>query len=255
MAILGSLSLVTGLCMIIVCIVVCKKNRGKVCNFFNIKCCHQKTCDIKPSTKRCGTIHTRVVPVPQDFNSINKSLCTGTVELLELIDNNRDKIKLWRGNYEGSRVCVKTFKSSLHDMWANEISLYSLPNISSEFVLHFVGCQQKDNVSFYILTEYHPLGSLNDYLKCNTVNLLQAIQILHTASLGLAHLHSNSVIDKTRGSFEKKYAIAHRDVQSANVFVKNHDGQCVLGEFSQSLVLNPNATKYTIMNLNRKRKV
>ncbi len=256
MAVLGALSATACLCMIIVCFVFCKINRGKICYLFRVTFSRQQTgAKCQCSTKTGRSAHAYLAS-SKNLVKVHESYCTGTIQLLEVINNNnKDTIKLWKGNYEGNCVSVKSFKSSLHDMWTNEISFYSLPNISNEFILHYIGCQQKNNVCFYILTEYHPLGSLDNYLKYNTVNLFQALQIVCTVSLGLAHLHSSSDMVVKKGSFMKKRSIAHRDVKSANMFVKNHNGHCVLGEFSQSLILNPNATKYTIMNLNRKRKV
>lgn len=170
---------------------------------------------------------------------------TGAIQLIEVIHNNNERSTLWKATYEGSTMCVR---STQRNLWANEMSIYSLSSTANEFILQCIGCQYRN---FYVICEYHPLGSLYDYLHDNTVTLLQALRIMLSVSLGLAHLHSNVFVNADESSI-KKVAIAHRDVKSANVWVKDHGGHCVIGDFSQALVLNHRATR---KSLSRKRKV
>ena len=184
---------------------------------------------------------------------VDEDLITGPVQLLEVIENEDNRFKLWKGSYEGFFVCVKVFKPTHQDMWANERTLCSLSTTTSEFIYKYIG-SQRTNFHLHTLSDYYPMGTLNNYLQHNIVNLTQTFQIVHTVSLGLAHLHSNFFIDK-EGACVRKIAIAHRNVKSANIWLKNDTGHCVLGDLSQALHLNPRTTVKSLMNLNRKRKV
>ncbi len=84
------------------------------------------------------------------------------------------------------------------------------------------------------MTEYHALGSLSRFLQHNKLNWSQVLRIVHSVSSGLTHLHSHNHVDG-KGI---KSAIAHRDVKSANVLVKDSSGYCVLGDLGLALILD-----------------
>lgn len=250
--VLSVLTCTAGVSMIVLCSLFCFKNRGNLSDAFKLN--HHRhnnpSSIVINGNKRHSVASTsNAIDVFKDDSDMLKCL----VQLLELIEN-RDKIKIWKGRYTGTIVCVKAFKPALCDLWANERHLYSLQSTSSsEYIQQYIGSQQKTRISLYILTEYHPLGSLCSYLQNNSVTMFQALNITHSVSSGLAHLHSNMYLNKE--SLLKKIPIAHRDIKSANILVKNIHGHCAIGDFSQAIILNPNATKRSLMNLNRKRKV
>lgn len=75
-----------------------------------------------------------------------------------------------------------------------------------------------------LITDYHPLGSLYDYLQKTTLNYYAMIRICLSMACGLCHLHTE--IDGTQG----KPAIAHRDIKSKNILVKRN-GECCIADF------------------------
>ncbi|XP_045875650.1 activin receptor type-1C isoform X2 [Meles meles] len=66
----------------------------------------------------------------------------------------------------------------------------------------------------WLVSEYHELGSLYDYLNRNIVTVAGMIKLALSIASGLAHLHMEIV--GTQG----KPAIAHRDIKSKNILVK-----------------------------------
>ena len=243
--ILGILSVVAGLIMIVVFYTYCKKKKQtNICRVFS-----------QPS-QSSRRLHSQR-PSQSSHSEAEKGKRTSNpVRLIDIIET-KDRLTLWRGTYNGSSVCVKVFKQKDHDLWTNERSLYSIKTTANEFILHCVGSEQRDSMvgmQLYLLTEYHPLGSLNHYLQHHTLDWPQTLKILQSISLGLAHLHSNFTVT-SNGTTTTKFAIAHRDVKPANVIIKDDNGHCVLGELSQALMLDPSATERTLSNLNRKRKV
>jgi bone morphogenetic protein receptor type-1B len=75
-----------------------------------------------------------------------------------------------------------------------------------------------------LITDYHELGSLHDFLQQYSPDGIAAGRLAFTAASGLAHLHTE--IFGTRG----KPAIAHRDIKSKNILVKR-DWTCAIADF------------------------
>ena len=146
-----------------------------------------------------------------------------------------------RATFEGVPVAVKIFTSNYRNSWNNERYIYDLQSTSHENILYCICFEQRGNgprKQLYRITEYHALGSLSRFLQHNKLNWNQALRAIHSVSCGLAHLHSNSYINR-EGSVQEKLAIAHRDVKSANVLVKDTSGHCVLGDLGLGIILDP----------------
>lgn len=75
----------------------------------------------------------------------------------------------------------------------------------------------------WLVTDYHELGSLFDYLSRNTVDIAGMLRMSASIANGLAHLHME--ILGTQG----KPAIAHRDLKSKNILVKSN-GTCAIAD-------------------------
>lgn len=73
----------------------------------------------------------------------------------------------------------------------------------------------------YLITDYHESGSLYDYLKSTTLDIRALLRLAYSAVSGLCHLHTE--IFGTQG----KPAIAHRDLKSKNILVKNNGTCCI----------------------------
>ena len=90
------------------------------------------------------------------------------------------------------------------------------------YFLGFIAADNKDNgtwTQLWLVTDYHRNGSLCDYLtNVSELNINSMLDMAVSISSGLAHLHME--VHGTRG----KPAIAHRDLKSRNILVKN-DGR------------------------------
>lgn len=75
--------------------------------------------------------------------------------------------------------------------------------------------------------EYHPQGSLYDYLSKHTITLVELLKLMTSVINGIAFLHM-----PVRTSFveREKPSIAHRDIKTKNILVKQ-DGTCCIADF------------------------
>ena len=90
--------------------------------------------------------------------------------------------------------------------------LISIPDCSSHLEL-------------WMISDYHPHGSLFDYLTVNVLSPAQVVQFARTTASGLAFLHSELRTNETQ-----KPSIAHRDLKSRNILVKA-DMTCCIADF------------------------
>lgn len=143
--------------------------------------------------------------------------------------------------------------------------------ISPHFPFSNVGSINLNN-EYWIITEYHPCGSLYDYLKVHKLSWPQMVRLANSILEGLAYLHSEQVIqapayhsfyDPLTGSSTlplppiiaampssssassssssgngKTFAIAHRDLKSKNILVKRDCQTCCIADFGLALKLS-----------------
>ena len=141
---------------------------------------------------------------------------------------------------------IKIFSGLQKSAWSNEKDIYNSLSTTNEYILtHFNSDilelpknQQNNNGlpfssnEYWIITEYHSKGSLNDFLKINLLSWPQMIRLVHSLLEGLAYLHSENNDPK------KQFAIAHRDLKSKNILVKNDGQTCCIADFGLALKLN-----------------
>ncbi|KAF8560819.1 hypothetical protein P879_09886, partial [Paragonimus westermani] len=142
--------------------------------------------------------------------------------------------EVWRGVWQCDQVAAKIFSSRDERSWFRETEIYQTVMLRHANILGFIAADNKDNgisTELWLITEYHPLGSLYDFLHEHC--FLPAALVRAVASIvnGLAHLHLE--ITGTQG----KPAIAHRDLKSRNILVKN-DGECCIGDLGFALKLD-----------------
>ena len=82
------------------------------------------------------------------------------------------------------------------------------------------------STQLWLITHYHEMGSLYDYLQLTTLDTVSCLRIVLSIASGLAHLHIE--IFGTQG----KPAIAHRDLKSKNILVKKN-GQCCIADLGK----------------------
>lgn len=79
----------------------------------------------------------------------------------------------------------------------------------------------------YLITEYHEYGSLYNFLGKNVLRNSVMVRLAFSAANGLTHLHTEIC------GMKGKPSIAHRDITSSNILVRNN-GQCVIGDLALS---------------------
>jgi len=77
-------------------------------------------------------------------------------------------------------------------------------------------------VQRWLVFDYHPGGSLYDFLQSNVVSIAAMLKMVVSIVDGLHHLHG-----EIQTSVVSKPAIAHRDIKTKNILVKN-DGISIL---------------------------
>ncbi|XP_013785792.2 LOW QUALITY PROTEIN: activin receptor type-1-like, partial [Limulus polyphemus] len=135
--------------------------------------------------------------------------------------------EVWRGIWHGESVAVKIFFSKDEASWTRETEIYSTVLLRHENILGFIGSDVTSHNSctqLWLVTHYHERGSLYDYLNLTDLTTYQMLIILLSAISGIVHLHTE--IFGTQG----KPAIAHRDIKTKNILVKNN-GTCVIADF------------------------
>uniref|UniRef100_T1KC41 Serine/threonine-protein kinase receptor n=1 Tax=Tetranychus urticae TaxID=32264 RepID=T1KC41_TETUR len=158
----------------------------------------------------------------------------GSVWKAKMFYNNKDD----KNNYQ--IVAVKVFPPHERSSWIIEQLVFKTPQIEHENILRFIGSEKRDDSNnvplsaspsgFWLITEYHELGSLCDYLKQNTVNIDELLKISIGMAAGLNHLHYEIPENKI-----------HRDFKSRNVLLKP-DLTPRIADFGLALIFYPNRT-------------
>lgn len=147
------------------------------------------------------------------------------VNLLECVGKGRYG-EVWKGVFYCDYCAVKIFSTRDDKSWEREVEVYETVMLRHENILGFIAADRKDNgtwTQLWLVTDFHPNGSLFDYLNKNTVDDATMYKMALTIANGLAHLHLE--IHGTQG----KPAIAHRDLKSKNILVKQ-DGSCAIAD-------------------------
>ncbi|KAM9323772.1 bone morphogenetic protein receptor type-1A [Gastrophryne carolinensis] len=132
--------------------------------------------------------------------------------------------EVWLGKWRGEKVAVKVFFTAEEASWFRETEIYQTVLMRHENILGFIAADIKGTGSWtqmYLITEYHENGSLYDFLKCATLDTRSLLKLAYSAACGLCHLHTE--IYGTQG----KPAIAHRDLKSKNILIKENWTCCI----------------------------
>jgi len=126
----------------------------------------------------------------------------------------------WKGTY----VAVKSINSSEEASWWREQAIYKLALMKHPNILESIAwdIRSKDNMTqMIIVTDYHARGSLYDYLQSHSLSEEQGLRLVLSVVSGLCHLHL-----EVEGK-PYKPGIAHRDLKSKNILVKNNGEACI----------------------------
>lgn len=142
--------------------------------------------------------------------------------------------EVWRGIWCADSVAVKIFFSRDEASWRRETEIYSTVLLRHDNILAYIGSDMTSRNSctqLWLITHYHPLGSLYDYLNRTVLTRQQMMRICISTVNGLLHLHTE--IHGTQG----KPGIAHRDIKSKNILMKL-DGTCCIADFGLAVTKN-----------------
>lgn len=158
-----------------------------------------------------------------------------SVEMHEIIHKGQFN-SVWKALYRKQLVAVKIFTVSSEALWEAEKDIYTNCNLSHENILKFVSAehrQQEDAKQYWIVTEYADYGSLTDYLSYVAgLDYNTMLQMMISIISGLTYLHSEDLVSQN-----KKPIIAHRDLKSRNVLVKQ-DLTCCIGDFGSAVAFH-----------------
>ncbi|XP_028288171.1 TGF-beta receptor type-2-like isoform X2 [Parambassis ranga] len=130
-------------------------------------------------------------------------------------------------------VAIKIFPYEEYASWKNEKEVFSDADLRHENVLHFLTAEErKVQRQYWLITAYHPLGNLQEYLTHHIVSWLDLWQLGSSLARGVAHLHSDHT---SCGRY--KVPITHRDIKSPNILVKS-DLTCCLCDFGLAMRLD-----------------
>ncbi|XP_073962757.1 activin receptor type-1-like [Choristoneura fumiferana] len=152
------------------------------------------------------------------------------VSLLECVGKGRYG-EVWRGLWCADSVAVKIFFSRDEASWRRETEIYSTVLLRHTNILAYIGSDMTSRNSctqLWLITHFHPLGSLYEHLARTTLTRHQMMAICLSTVNGLLHLHTD--IHGTQG----KPAIAHRDIKSKNILVKVN-GECCIADFGLAM--------------------
>ena len=136
-------------------------------------------------------------------------------------------MKFGQAKWRDRDVAVKIFLSHCEASWKRGTEIYETVPLHHENILGFIAADiigRNQQTHMYLITDYHPHGSLYDFLQSHALNKRTMVQLALSASTGLAHLHTE--IQGTKG----KPPIAHRDIKSKNILVKENL-TCCLADF------------------------
>jgi bone morphogenetic protein receptor type-1B len=135
--------------------------------------------------------------------------------------------EVWLATWRGERVAVKTFFTTEEASWFRETEIYQTVLMRHTNILGFIAADIKGTggwTQMLLVTDYYERGSLHDYLQITTLDTEAMARLTHSIACGVSHLHTE--ISGARG----KPAIAHRDIKSRNILVRN-DGTAVIADF------------------------
>lgn len=157
------------------------------------------------------------------------------VEVGEMIANGRFG-QVFVGCYQGETVAVKKFHLGSEQVWFRETEIYGKFKVQHENLLQFLACDvltpsnSQGTAELWLVTQYHSNCSLFDYLQKEVVSTRIMLQMATSTCVGLAYLHQ-----EVKSGQHGKPPIAHRNITSKNVLVKNNL-RCCISDFGLAVV-------------------
>ncbi|KAI5635315.1 protein kinase domain-containing protein [Phthorimaea operculella] len=114
------------------------------------------------------------------------------VSLVECVGKGRYG-SVWRGVWYADSVAVKIFFSRDEASWRRETEIFSTVLLRHENIVGYVGSDMTSRGSctqLWLITHFHPLGSLYEHLNRTTLTRNQMMKICLSIVNGLLHLHT-----------------------------------------------------------------
>ncbi|KAI1724991.1 protein tyrosine kinase domain-containing protein [Ditylenchus destructor] len=118
--------------------------------------------------------------------------------------------------------------------WQRETEVYRTNMLRHSNLLRWIASDNKDTgtcTQLWLITEYWPLGSVCDYLEKYEMNPVLAMQFIRSIVHGLTYLHTEIPGVNTHCF---KPGIAHRDIKTRNILVKN-DMTCAIADLGMAV--------------------
>lgn len=134
---------------------------------------------------------------------------------------------VWRGHWKSDEIAIKVFHTHQEESWLRESEIYQTVLLRHDNILRFIAADIRGTggqTQMLLITDYHRLGSLFDYLRLRQLNLETMWKMAYSIADGLNYLHT-----EITGVYGKP-EIAHRDIKSKNILVKD-DLKCCIADF------------------------
>ncbi|XP_065183302.1 bone morphogenetic protein receptor type-1B-like isoform X2 [Sycon ciliatum] len=150
--------------------------------------------------------------------------------------------EVWRCYWhkQNKHIAVKCSKSRSEGEWGREVQIYESSMTRHSNILGFIAadlCDRDGVTQMLILTEYHRRGSLHSYLENEELTMDSFLRLAGSVANGLLHLHSI-----VHGSTGTKPGMAHRDVKSKNILVKDNGEACIC-DLGLGVIYDPSKVK------------
>lgn len=154
-------------------------------------------------------------------------------QLIELVGKGRYG-EVWKALWRGDPVAIKQFDPRDEQSWIQEVKMYETSWLRHENILGYMGSDCKSTASstrWWIMMEFCQHGSLYEYLSHARYTPIQLLESVRGIYCGLEHLHSAIFGNNPNNS---KPGIAHRDLKTHNILVKNPT-QCCIGDLGLAI--------------------
>lgn len=165
----------------------------------------------KKKPKKSDVENSLSMPPPPDY-SLDK------LKLVNIIGQGRYGC-VWRGIIDDQELAVKIFPGHNRNYFFNEHEIYKVVGENSAVLKCFGGGEfvRIQGHPDYVLLLSLERDSLQEYLKHNTLDLSTLSRMSLDIAKGIAHLHSDL----------GKPCIAHRDINSKNILVRQDLSCCI----------------------------
>lgn len=144
---------------------------------------------------------------------------------------------VYKGRWKQQYVAVKSICEEDQLSWNRELEIHKTAYLRHENILCYIGSDTQENdttqeVRRLIITAYHPYKSLYDFLQTHSFDYRILYRLAYSAVCGLHYIH------RSISGVQGKPPIAHRNVKSKNILVKENL-TCCIGDLGLAINIDP----------------